>query len=65
MSKVKYINPDKLERAKERAGANASEEQVLAEYLKLAGLAKDENGNVITSVKKEAGADKKVKKAKK
>ncbi len=44
MKSVIYFNPDKLSRARKTAGANASEFAVLIEYLKLAGLAQDENG---------------------
>ena len=47
--KINYINPDKLERAKERVGVNATDKQILAEYLKMGGLAKNEKGEVISS----------------
>lgn len=40
-------NNDKYNRAKKDAGKNASSEQVLAHYDKLAGFIKDENGNKI------------------
>lgn len=40
-------NNGKYDRAKKDAGENASPEQVLAHYDKLAGLIKDENGNKV------------------
>ena len=40
-------NSGKLDRAKRDAGQNATDEQTLAHYDKLAGLIKDENGNKI------------------
>lgn len=44
-------NNGKLDRAKKDAGVNASPEQVLAHYDKLAGLIIDENGNKIENGK--------------
>lgn len=40
-------NNGKYDRAKKDAGENASPEQILAHYDKLAGLIKDENGNKV------------------
>ena len=40
-------NSGKLDRAKKDAGDNATPEQILAHYDKLAGLIKDENGNKV------------------
>lgn len=40
-------NNGKYDRAKKDAGENASLEQILAHYDKLAGLIKDENGNKV------------------
>jgi len=39
-------NSNKYDRAKRDAGENATDEQILAHYDKLAGLIKNENGNV-------------------
>ena len=47
--KYNFIDPDKLERAKEKAGAEASEEEILIAYLKLGGLVKNEKGKKIPS----------------
>lgn len=44
-------NNGKLDRAKKDAGVNASPEQVLAHYDKLAGLIIDENGNKVENSK--------------
>jgi len=44
-------NSDKYNRAKSDAGVNATPEQILAHYDKLAGLIKDENGNKVENGK--------------
>lgn len=44
-------NSGKYDRAKQDAGANATPEQILANYDKLAGLIKDENGDKIENGK--------------
>ena len=46
-NEILYVNNDKYSRAKASVGVNASAKELLAAYLKLAGLARDAKGNTI------------------